>query len=414
MKLFAILVLTISASTMAQVQWNGFARHQTAVRPLEQGDWSMVQNALSLNLENRSDNKAFKADFFISHNIGDSALDWRLRQLYMDLSFDAFDFRIGKQQVIWGKADGVFITDVVSPKDLSEFLLPDFAEIRQGVTALTSNAFVGNHTFSLVLVPIFTPTITPDTGSIWRVAPPAPAGVRVSMDASQQDVALKAVNSEVFGRWSAILESVDFEMMAGWMWDDDPSLHISKRFAHINSTNGQMVLDSLVVSPQHHRLAVGGGSMSSTLAGFVLKGEGALYLDKRFQSTDPAATEGLVSGNYLHSMLGASYAIGGVDFGLQFIQKYLIDHDSYYHDKEFQNMITAMIRKSLLRETLHLELFSYVGLDDQDALVRPSVGYDISDGLRMTLGANLFYGDSGSFGQYDKNDMLYGKLAYYF
>ena len=301
----AILVFSIAVSTIAQVQWSGFARHQTAVLPLEQGDWGMVQNALSVNLENRSDNKAFKADFFISHNIGDSTLDWRLRQLYMDLSFDAFDFRMGKQQVIWGKADGVFITDVVSPKDLSEFLLPDFAEIRQGVTALTSNAFIGNHTFSLVLVPLFAPTITPDSGSIWRVAPPAPAGVRVSMDASQQDVALKAVNSEVFGRWSAMLESVDFEVMAGWMWDDDPSLHISKKYVHLNSNNGQMVLDSLVVSPQHHRLAVAGGSISSTLAGFVLKGEGALYLDKRFQSANPAATEGLVKGDYLHPMLGA-------------------------------------------------------------------------------------------------------------
>jgi len=374
----------------------------------------MIQNALSLNLENRSDSKAFKADFFISHNIGDSTLDWRLRQLYMDLNFDCCDFRLGKQQVIWGKADGVFITDVVSPKDLSEFLLPDFAEIRQGITALTSNVFVGNHTLSLVLVPQFTPTIAPEAGSIWHVAPPAPAGVRVSMDASQKDVAIEAANSEVFGRWSAILESIDFEVMAGWMWDDDPSLHISKRFAHVNSANGQMVLDSLVVSPRHHRLAVGGGSMSSTLAGFVLKGEGAFYYDKRFQSADPAAEDGLVSGNYLHTMLGASYAISGVDFGFQFVQKYLMDYDSFYQDKEFQNMITAMIRKSLLRETLYLELFSYVGLDDQDALIRPSIGYDISDGLRMTLGANLFYGDSGSFGQYDQNDMLYGKLAYYF
>ena len=60
----------------------------------------------------------------------------------MDLYFDNFDLRIGKQQIIYGKAEGVFITDVVSPKDLREFLLPDFEEIRMGITAAKLSYFL--------------------------------------------------------------------------------------------------------------------------------------------------------------------------------------------------------------------------------------------------------------------------------
>jgi hypothetical protein len=42
------------------------------------------------------------------------------------------------------------------------------------------------------------------------------------------------------------------------------------------------------------------------------------------------------------------------------------------------------------------------------------VAYDISDGLKATLGANIFLGDSGYFGQFDDNDMVYVKLSYSF
>ena len=50
-------------------------------------------------------------------------IEWRLREMYIDFFTKKMDIRIGKQQIIWGQADGVFITDVVTPKDLSEFLL---------------------------------------------------------------------------------------------------------------------------------------------------------------------------------------------------------------------------------------------------------------------------------------------------
>jgi len=59
------------------------------------------------------------------------SIDFRLHEIYLDLYFKKFDIRVGKQQIVWGKADGVFITDIVSPLNLTEFLLPDFDEIRK-------------------------------------------------------------------------------------------------------------------------------------------------------------------------------------------------------------------------------------------------------------------------------------------
>ena len=76
--------------------------------------------------------------------------------------------------------------------------------------------------------------------------------------------------------------------------------------------------------------------------------------------------------------------------------------------------MTFLATIDFLRETLNVEFFSYVGLNEWDALVRPKITYDFVDGFEIQLGANLFLGDDGQFGKYDKNDMIYTKLKYSF
>ena len=44
--------------------------------------------------------------------------------------------RLGRQFVIWGAADGVRVTDLVSPMDMTEFLAQDYDDIRMPVNAL--------------------------------------------------------------------------------------------------------------------------------------------------------------------------------------------------------------------------------------------------------------------------------------
>ncbi len=44
-----------------------------------------------------------------------------LRELYIDTAFGGFDFRLGKQQVVWGKADGVKFLDIINPTDYREW-----------------------------------------------------------------------------------------------------------------------------------------------------------------------------------------------------------------------------------------------------------------------------------------------------
>jgi hypothetical protein len=55
---------------------------------------------------------------------------------YVDRVGDGWDLRLGRQVVIWGRADGLRIVDRVSPSDLSESLTRELDEVRLGIDAL--------------------------------------------------------------------------------------------------------------------------------------------------------------------------------------------------------------------------------------------------------------------------------------
>ncbi len=386
-------------STAQEPALHGYLRNYTGARVGEELDFSIVQNTFDLELEYFADRAAFKVNPVFYHSAtGDQQLELDLKEAYVDLYFDSVDLRMGKQQIIWGKAEGVSITDVVSPKDLSEFLLPDFDEIRIGITALKTDLYLGPTAFELVLVPVFTPNVQPEPGSIWRVTPPYPPTATVN-DAEEVEMDLE--NGEIFGKFSYLGSLLDFELMGGYMWDDEPIPHVTS-------------LMPMEVTPKHHRLVLGGGSFSTTVAGAVLRAEGAYYHGKRFQTDDPAEGEGVIRRDYVHYLVGSDFGLLGLDLSVQYVQKIILDYDESIASDQLDHMATFRISKTFLRETLRLELFSYVGLNEPDALLRPKIVYDLTDGLELLLGSNIFLGDSGLFGQYNGNDMVYAKVKYSF
>jgi predicted DNA-binding protein YlxM (UPF0122 family) len=334
----------------------------------------------------------------------------QLRELYLDLYFNNFDLRIGKQQIVWGKADGAFITDVVSPLNLSEFLLPDFDEIRTGVNAVKFDYYMGNNTFEVIWLPNFTPTEKPGAGSIWYTQPEFL--ITPIFDWSKLEVKPSLEKSELFVKYSALTSKIDFELMGGYTWDDYPVMHIDKQ---VDMSSGSPVLTGLYITPEHHRLYLGGGSFSTEIKGIVLRGEAAWYNGKYFQTEDPIAADALVQKNYLHYLIGLDYSIGNIKFSTQFIQEAILDYDENMLNEEIENTMTFLARYDMFRETLHLELFSYIGLTNGDALIRPKITYDFDDSFSILLGSNIFTGDEkGRFGQYNDNSMAYIKLKYSF
>ncbi len=406
-----LLILLTSHVILAQdLDFSGFARTYEGLS-YKDGNFIIMQQTLNLNFEKRGERVAFKANPMMYLYNADS-LDFNMREIYMDMYFKNFDLRIGKQQIVWGKSDGVFITDIVSPLNLTEFLLPDFDEIRKGVVAAKLDYYLGSHTIEAIWIPLFTPTTRPAEGSIWYTQSDFPAPVTFDWQGSDIDPSL--ANSELFLKYSVLTSVADFEFMGGYTWDDSPSMHVQKNFG-MDPTTGLPVLSSLDITPEYHRLAVAGGSFSSQIKSVILRGEAAYYNGKYFQTENPLATDALVQKNYLHYLLGIDGNIKGLNLSAQFIQEAILDYDEYMTQEDYESTLTLRAQYNMLRETLHLELFSYIGLSNSDALIRPKITYDFDDSFSILLGSNIFVGDAGGrFGQYHDNSMIYTKIKYSF
>ncbi len=400
------LLISIPVFSADSLGLTGYLENYSGMLFSGGNDFAIIRNTFNLNLEQSKSKIAFKVNPYIYH-YQNKDIETGIRQAYIDIFFNSMDIRVGKQQIIWGKADGVFITDVISPKDLREFLLPDFDEIRMGVTALKADYYIGDNTIEFVWVPVFTPTKYADEGSIWR--PDFSFALKPEFDYSKQKVDEKFKNGEVFLKYSSVTSAVDFEIMGGYMWDDDPTMHTLKNINPIT-----MQPDSLTIIPQYHRLGLVGGSFSTTLGGFVIRGEGAYYIGKYFLSEDMRYKEGIVEKNYLHYLLGIDFTLMDIKMSVQFVQQYILDYEDLIINDRAENIMTFFATKNYLRETLFIELFSYIGLNNGDALIRGKVTYKLVDGLDILLGVNIFTGSKGMFGQFNKNDMVYVKVKYSF
>lgn len=69
--------------------------------------------------------------------------DW-LKELYIDTSYKDWYFRIGKQQVVWGTADGIKLLDIINPTDWREFNQNTFEDSRIPVWMINAERNVGD------------------------------------------------------------------------------------------------------------------------------------------------------------------------------------------------------------------------------------------------------------------------------
>jgi len=392
-KIAAILVWAALASMSAAAEdgaaINGYMRSKVGSL-VEGGDYFVVEDALDLRLSYTLGDAGFYANPVLYDRDG-AVLPVELREAYIDMYGDVLDIRMGKQQIIWGKGDGVFITDIVSPKDLSRFLIPDFEELRLAVTGAKINLHAGTQGLELVWLPWFTPSVTPSAESIWTPSMPF-AAIPTLQTGPLPGMSLR--NGEYFARYSWMGPSLDVSLMGGWFWNDTPVFRVVSPVP-------------LTVKPEYYQLVAGGYAVSGVLGPFILRSEGALYGNKRFQGNPMVYPDGYAEKNEIQYLVGSDFSVAGYNFGVQFIQDIILDHEDDLVDDAVKNTATFVVSKTFIRDTLTVEIFTYVGFAAPDALIKPRVTLDVSDGLEIFAGAYVFLGEFGDFGQYGDNDGVY-------
>ena len=339
--------------------------------------------------------------------VGDRA-ELDLRELYYERSLDDWYLTAGKQQIVWGKADGLKVLDVVNPQSFREFILEDFDQSRIPLWTINAERSIddwlgGDWTLQLLWVPDQTYHALPTQNATYgfsspRLVPQAPPGVSARIRSPQKpDRLIK--DSDAGIRLSGFVSGWDVSINYLYQYDNLPALH--QRFI-------SGAIPVVEITPRYHRTHVLGGTFSRAIGDWVVRGELGYFTNRYFLSKDPQARDGVAASPELSTVFGLDWSgLEDTFISGQLFQSRLLDHHQGFTRPRLDTSLSLLLREKYRNDTLQAELLWVANTHDRDGLLRPKLSYELEDNLEVWTGLDIFYGNrSGLFGQFDDNDRL--------
>ena len=405
-------------SAAALPQLSGYLREEAAFRVYKPGQLSKLRTIGYLAGTGRySDAISYKVSgrlwydgvFDLTRHypqavVDDEKVDAQLRDAYADVSHGDWDVRVGKQQIVWGEAIGLFYADVVNAKDLREFVLPDFEFIRVPEWATDAEYTSGDFHAEGIWLPWPEMDKVGRPGAEYAFPLSLPPNIPVTFGPAQKP-ADSLDNGEAGARLSYRANGWDLGIFHLRTWDKSPVYA------------GSLQPGLLTLTETHPRLTIEGATFAKEIHDVIVKGEFVYNWKKYFQSADPSAANGIVPKDYMDYLLGADYTFSNkVESTLQIGQRMIRNYESdLFEQKPLQTTLTLWLRRSFLDKRLEPEALVVKDLGSTDLMLRPKIAYKFFDHWKATLGADIFDGPGdGQFGEFGNRDCIYSEVQYAF
>jgi hypothetical protein len=369
-----------------------------------QGTWS---GGLKWKANVRLD---YDSVFDVNHNYpADVAHNQRanasLRETYIDFGTGNWDFRLGRQHVVWGEMVGLFFADVVSAQDLREFILPEFESLRTPQWAARAEYFKDDLHAELLWVPVASYDEIGKPGSEFYPYQPVPAGF-ASQYRNEVKPTRNLSNSNYGARVNLLRNGWDVSAFYYRSMDIQPAFY--RQFVAGS-------VPTLVFEPRHDRITQVGGTLAKDMGDWVLKAEAVHTRDRKFSVLRATDADGLVAQDTLDWAAGLDFTLTpDTRFNVQLFQRVFFDHDADIVPEKRENGYTLYLN-SKLTSTLEAQATWIASLNRTDWLFRPRLAWNFEKNWRLLVGADVFKGPAqGLFGQYEHRDRVYSELRYSF
>lgn len=325
-----------------------------------------------------------------------------VREAYLALDLGNLNTRIGKQVLVWGRADTFNPTDVITPRDY-EVLSSDDDDQRFGMTGVRARyAFSSSLSLEAVALPRFQSSAVP-SGLL-------PAGTDISREHERysRDNAQGGVKLDSSG------ERIDWSLSWFKGFSLLPELALNER--------GGLVL-------QNRKMEMIGADFAAALGEWVVRGEAARVTFKK-----PEAIPEIYPHSYLYTVLGVEKNLWDtLTLNVQWLHRYLYDFNdpeevpgplgqialgnAVIHNQfdKRQDGATGRLSERWLNDTLQAEVAGVYFFNRHDYLVRPKVQYTINDHWKAVILADVYRGPENSFlGSFHKNSLTFTELRYQF
>lgn len=332
----------------------------------------------------------------------DQKLGLELRENYADFKLGGLDARAGKQNIVWGEMVGLFVADVVSPRDRRNFLQTELDEVRRSQWALRLEKFSGDWHSEFVWVPVQTYDEIGKPGADFYPYPvPATPGYAYVFNPEQRprnDLG----NSGVGLRTGVLRDGWDMAAFAYLSRDVAPTFERQV-------VNGPT--PATIYTPVHDHIRQLGGTVSKDFDGIVWKGEMVWTGGRRYSLTRLDDEDGLLSAQSLDFAFGADLTPwDDVKFNFQLFGRQLSRHDDSMLVDQLETGGSAMLTYTWSR-SLETQVLWVTSFNRSEGWFNPVLVWKLRPETRLRLGADVFYGPAtGAFGRYDKQDRVWGEL----
>lgn len=348
---------------------------------------------------------------------------FRPREAYWENRFGRLDLRVGRQEIRWGRADGINPTDNLEPYD---FLNP-FLEERLPVTAVKGDLYLGQSHLELAWMPFYVPSRMSLLGQRWFPRLPSQAqvsGLVVPLrfrEGARRYPAYTVGNSQFGVRWNHALPGIEFSFSyydgindlpfyTAQLISAAPSLQLQQGPAAVGwrafDARSQIVPTVDVrLDREYHRLRVVGSDFSGTLGSWGMRGEAAYNI--RSDDRDDS---------YLSYVFGFDRQKGRWFTIVEFAGQWTAKRGSVPQPSSFDRGLgrALLLRTQYeMRTDETLELVGLLRLPAGDSGWRLTYSRKLADGWQLELRGSAFAGNNNAFlGQFRDSGNLAAKLVY--
>jgi hypothetical protein len=373
--------------------------------------WSRAVNRFQFSLQGEGSGVKWKVggradvdpvymsdSFYLPAVQRDQRNDFFWRETYLDFSAGPLEFRVGAQNIVWGDVVGFFVADVVSPRDLREFLLPSFDIMRAPQWAVRAEYFKGDSHLELLWIPYPSYDDIGKPGSdFYPVRLPSPTSAAAAAPFRDPEAPPRTLENSNYGiRANTLVDGWDLAAFYYRSFSRAPTFY---------------TLPGGIVQPLYDRIWQAGGTVNKDLGSVVLHFEGVYTADQNYASTDPLAPQGVLQRDTFDWVVGTDFTLPrDARLNVQVFQRLYDGSDRtlavQVGDVGLSAQLAAKLTAAWEPQILWIQTFGGGG-----ALIRPRLNWYPVKNAALAFGVDLFTGpNDGVFGRYDNRDRVYGEL----
>lgn len=327
----------------------------------------------------------FEGYFQNDNSLRSNVTEGEVREAYVEKSLGPLDLKIGRQIIIWGRADKANPTDNLTTKNLNRLMVDD-EDQRLGIFSTQFIYNLGEFRFIGIWLPE------------WRTPHyPIPQTPKVRLESEDPE------NPE---------RQIAFKV-------DHTGGSVDASLSYFSGYNKVPDLELVLVQPEELRLAlihrpfhVWGGDFATNWGDYGIRGEIAYS-----QTADILGDEPFQQNSMIDTVLGGDRTVmENFNLNVQFLQRHVMNYHppsqlknpfiqalakqaALNSNQQYQDQTGITVRPSYkaLNETLEMEIAYVAWNQNHDSFIRPKISYRVSDQLTLLAGGERYQGPKNSF-----------------